>query len=113
MARLYADEHFPRRLTQLLRELGHDVLTVQEAGKAEQRIPDEDVVAFAIEQERAVITMNRRHFVRLHLQLSVHYGVIVCTQDPDLAGQAERIDQALRRYPMLNNQLIRVYRPSK
>ncbi|UXE60612.1 MAG: DUF5615 family PIN-like protein [Woronichinia naegeliana WA131] len=33
MARLYADEQFPRAVSQLLRNMGHDVLTVQEAGK--------------------------------------------------------------------------------
>jgi hypothetical protein len=33
MARLYADEQFPRVVSQLLRNTGHDVLTVQEAGK--------------------------------------------------------------------------------
>ena len=48
MARLYADEQFPRIVVNLLRALGHDILTVQEAGKANQRIPDEDVLAFAI-----------------------------------------------------------------
>lgn len=31
----------------LLRDLGHDVLTVQDARKADQGIPDEDVLAFA------------------------------------------------------------------
>lgn len=112
MAKLYADEHFPRKLTQLLRELGHDVLTVQEAGNADLRSPDEEVIAYAIEHQRAVITMNRRHFVRLHRELSHHYGVIVCTQDPDLIGQAKRIDSALKEYPTLDNELVRVYRPS-
>ena len=34
MARLYADEQFPRIVVNLLRTLGHDILTVQEAGKA-------------------------------------------------------------------------------
>ena len=34
MAFLYADEQFPRQVVILLRALGHDVLTVQEAGKA-------------------------------------------------------------------------------
>jgi len=29
MARLYADEQFPRRVVELLINLGHDVLTVQ------------------------------------------------------------------------------------
>jgi Domain of unknown function (DUF5615) len=31
--RLYADEQFPHSVSELLRTLGHDVLTVQEAGK--------------------------------------------------------------------------------
>lgn len=43
MARLYADEQFPRAVSELLRAMGHDVLTVQEAGNANQGIPDEDV----------------------------------------------------------------------
>ncbi|GAB4203494.1 MAG: hypothetical protein Fur006_57930 [Coleofasciculaceae cyanobacterium] len=40
MARLYADEQFPRETVLALRTLGHDILTVQEAGKANQQIPD-------------------------------------------------------------------------
>jgi len=40
-----------------LRNLGHDVLTVQEAGNANQRIPDEQVLAFAVSQERAILTI--------------------------------------------------------
>jgi hypothetical protein len=36
MARLYADENFPQPVVMGLRRLGHDVLTVQEAGKAGQ-----------------------------------------------------------------------------
>jgi hypothetical protein len=34
MARLYADEQFPRPVVEHLRSLGHDILTVQEAGNA-------------------------------------------------------------------------------
>jgi hypothetical protein len=37
----------------LLRDFGHDVLTVQEAENADQGIPDEEVLAFAISQERS------------------------------------------------------------
>ena len=54
MARLYADEQFPRQVVQNLRSLGHDVQTVQEAGNAE--LPDEDVLAFATSENRAVLT---------------------------------------------------------
>lgn len=42
MARLYSDEQFPRRVSELLRTMGHDVLTVQEAGNANLGIPDEE-----------------------------------------------------------------------
>lgn len=66
MARLYADEQYPYPVVELLRALGHDILTVQEAGKANQGIPDSDVLAFAIREKRAVITENRKDFFRLH-----------------------------------------------
>lgn len=35
MARFYADEQFPFPVMELLRALGHDVLTVQEVGNAD------------------------------------------------------------------------------
>ena len=47
LARLYADEDEPRSVAVALRGLGHDVLTVREAGKDGQRIPDHEVLAFA------------------------------------------------------------------
>jgi hypothetical protein len=43
MARLYADEQFPRVVSKLLRTMGHEVLTVQEADNANLGIPDEVV----------------------------------------------------------------------
>jgi len=49
-----------------LRKLGYDVLTSYDAGQANQGIPDEDVLTFAIQQERAVITLNRDDFIELH-----------------------------------------------
>jgi predicted nuclease of predicted toxin-antitoxin system len=48
MAGLYADEQFPRLVSELLQTMGHDVLMVQEAGNANLGIPDEEVLAFAI-----------------------------------------------------------------
>ncbi len=46
-SRLYSNENFDRRVVVALRELGHDVLTSVDAGRANQRIPDEQVVEFA------------------------------------------------------------------
>jgi hypothetical protein len=47
MARLYADEDFPLPVVKDLRRLGHDVRTVQEAGRAGKRIDDAEVLADA------------------------------------------------------------------
>lgn len=79
MARLYANENFPRRVVEALRILGHDVLTVFEAGNAGQSISDEEVLAFANRDHRAVLTLNRRDFIRLHRIQPDHSGIIVCT----------------------------------
>ncbi len=46
MARLLADEQFSRKSVELLRPFGHDVITIQEAGKA--GISDDMVLEFAI-----------------------------------------------------------------
>jgi hypothetical protein len=36
MARLYSNENFPLPVVEKLRELGHDVLTIQETGMSDQ-----------------------------------------------------------------------------
>jgi hypothetical protein len=111
VAELYANENFPRQVVERLRALGHDVLTTQEAGNADRGVPDDAVLAFATERARAVLTLNRRDFIRLHRQRSDHAGIIVCTQDADVEGQAERIDQAIAGCGPLPGQLLRVNRP--
>ena len=113
MAHLYADEDFDRPIVEELRRLGHDVLTVHEAGQGNQAIPDEDVLAFAIARGRAVLTLNRRHFIRLHRWMPAHAGIIICTWDPDATALAVRIDEALSGCVSLDDRLIRVYRPSR
>jgi predicted nuclease of predicted toxin-antitoxin system len=78
VARLYADEQYPFPVVEFLRALGHDVLTVQEAGKAGLKIPDDEVLAFATSQGRAVLTLNRYDFKQLHLIQPDHAGIINC-----------------------------------
>ena len=48
MARLYADEQYPFPVVKLLRTLGHDILRVQEAGKANQKIPDSETYSTSV-----------------------------------------------------------------
>lgn len=111
MARLYTDENIPRLVVDVLRQLGHDVLTIYEDGKGNQRYPDGSVLDRASETGRAIVTINRRDFRRLHLHHPNHAGIILCTYDPDFTGQAQRIHDALDRYESLACELIRVYRP--
>jgi hypothetical protein len=113
MAALYADENFRAAVVDELRRLGHDVLTALEAGQANKGIADPDQLAYAIAQRRAVLTYNRRHFVRLASQVSPHAGIIVCTDDPDATALAARIDRAVQACASLDNQLLRINRPPK
>src|SRR5262249_36337037 len=112
MALLYADENFDFPVVEELRRLGHDVLTAQEAGQAQQKVSDAAVLAFAVRQGRAVVTYNRRHFILLHIRAPVHGGIIVCSPDADSAALALRIDQAIASCPDMSNQLLRVNRPA-
>jgi hypothetical protein len=96
-----------------LRLLGHDVLSSHEAGNANASIPDLEVLQFAADQNRILLSHNRRHFLRLHQQRrESHAGIILCTFDPDFAGQALRIHLAIAGVGSsgLADQLIRVNR---
>jgi hypothetical protein len=111
MVKLYGDEDFAFPVVEELRRRGHDVLTAQEAGQGNQGVTDSAVLAFAIAQDRAVLTFNRRHFINLHRKVSSHRGIIVCTRDNDVLGLALRIHQAIVSCPSLDNQLLRINRP--
>lgn len=61
----------------------------------------------------ARLTLNRKHFIRLHQEQPGHAGIIVSTVDPDFASQAARIHGALETAADLQGQFVRVNRPSK
>lgn len=109
MANLYADEQFPLPVVILLRDLNHNILTVQEAGNA--GLSDPEVLEFAINNNRAILTQNRRDFIKLHAKNPNHAGIIVCTNDRNIQRLAERINQAIADETTLVNKLIRVNRP--
>jgi hypothetical protein len=113
VARLYANENFALSVVLVLRELGHDVLTTLDANKSNRRIPDPDVLKFACDEKRAVLTYNRRDFIRLHNQSAAHCGIIVCKYDSDFSGQATRIHNAILESADLTGKLLRVNRPAK
>ncbi len=65
MANLFADENFPLPVVERLQELGHVVVTLQDTGKANLALPDAEGLSIASEHG-ALLTLNRRHFIRLH-----------------------------------------------
>jgi uncharacterized protein with PIN domain len=109
MAQFYADENFDYPVGECLRVLGHDVLTVQEAG--EQGGNDDHVLAIATASNRIVLTFDRRDFSRLHKKSPAHAGIISCSWDPDSAALANRIDQTVAAAGSISGQHLRVNRP--
>lgn len=111
MAQLYANENFPFPVVDELRRLGHNVLTMLDANQANLALPDKTVLDYAKKSERIIITLNRRHFIRLHNEFSDHAGIIVCSFDPDYAGLALRIHEAVEFENCFKGRLIRINRP--
>jgi Domain of unknown function (DUF5615) len=90
MASLYADEDFPHPVVDKLRALGHDVLTAHDAGQANKKISDDQVLVHATASSRAVLTHNRRDYIRMHKASAQHAGIIACTRDPDTDALASK-----------------------
>jgi predicted nuclease of predicted toxin-antitoxin system len=105
---LYADEDFALPVVKTLRQLGHDVITVQADGRTSA--PDPDVLARAANLGRIVLTYNRRDFERLHRQGAAHCGIVAIKRDGNFPALAARIHAALAgRSP--GRWCVRVNRP--
>lgn len=113
MENIYVNENFPLPVVQFLRAFGHDVLTSLDAGKANQRIPDEAVLAFAIAQNRILLTINRKDFIKLHRLNPIHFGIVACTENNDFQEFANLIHAELtKNQRQFDNQLLCVYKPA-
>ena len=110
MARVLCDEDFPGPTAKALAEMGHDVQTLESAGLAGVGTPDQRVLEHATAQQRIVLTMNRRHFRKLHHRGRSHRGIVLCRHDDDFGGLALRIDAILRAHEEWLNRLERANR---
>ncbi|WP_041237668.1 DUF5615 family PIN-like protein [Gloeothece citriformis] len=109
MTRFYSNENFPIDLVKQLRQLGYDVLTSYDAGQANQAIEDLKVLEFAHNNSRVVITLNREDFITLHKQGKEHSGIIICKEDRDYQGQADKIHEFISTdINSLKGRLIRI-----
>jgi hypothetical protein len=119
MAHFYLDEDPPLAMAVLLNALGHDVLTTQVAGNKGRHDPRQ--IAFAVQQERILITSNREDFEMLHeawivwsslwgsSAVMTHPGILIVPSGSTVdAGQvAQAIDELVRQGEELPNRLFR------
>lgn len=99
MARLFADEQFPARIVSLLRRShGHDVKTVQQTNQSKYGDGKEDrlVLQIAMDEQRAVLTLNRKHFRQLHQDCGWHWGIISVVRSDNPKRDADLIDEAIK-----------------
>jgi len=68
------------------------------------------VLNYATAEGRALLTLNRRHFVKLHQANPVHFGIIVCAVDSDFSAQAMRVHAEIEKVGSLPGTLVRVNR---
>lgn len=112
MARFYSNENFRKQIVHALIDLGHDVLTSYDAGNANLKISDTEVIEFAKKNNRIILTFNRKDFIKLHNQNPEHSGIIVCTEDKNNIELAVRIHLSIELNKNdLSNKLIRINRP--
>ena len=112
MEKLYANENFPRPVVLELRRLSYDVLTSQEAGRSDKKVSDAAVFVYAIAEQRIIITVNRKDFIKIHRENPEHFGIIVCTENPNIEVFAQCINKILtENQGDCAGKLLRVYKP--
>lgn len=81
---VYLDHDVHKRLARELRRRDYDAVAAVEVGM--EAAEDEDQLAYASSQGRALVTFNTRHFVPLHKSYLTeghrHAGIIVSPQYP-------------------------------
>jgi hypothetical protein len=82
--RLHLNEHLSPRLAAQLRKHGFDVTTSQELGMLSAT--DDEQLAYAIAERRAIVTFNVRDFSPRHdrymAEHKEHWGIIFSTREP-------------------------------
>ncbi len=82
--RLYLDEDVNVLVADLLKARGFDALTVRDGGQLQAS--DEEQLAYAVSQKRALVTHNRADFEELIQTYfdteQKHYGVILAIRRP-------------------------------
>jgi predicted nuclease of predicted toxin-antitoxin system len=87
--RLYLDQMFRLDLATILQGEGHDVLWAGETGQA--TADDDQILQFAIENGRVLVTMDEHFGDWATLPLDRHPGVVRVKADPSTTANAARL----------------------
>lgn len=104
--KLLLDEQIWKYLARLLREQGFDVIHVNEVDL--DATPDEQIMAYAVEKHRAVVTFNVRDYVPLATQYvedgKEHYGVVVSKElsRGELQKRVKKLLESVTAEEMMN-----------
>ena len=100
---LFTDDHIEPRLARALSRRGFDVLSCQDAGQANQRISDEEQLAFATSQGRAILTFNFVDFIALDIRWKQagrrHAGSMVSPEIRSLTELIRRVEHHILTVP--------------
>src|SRR5262249_36765239 len=94
-AKVYLDEDVSVLLAELLKARGFDASTALASGMLGKL--DEEQLAYAVVQQRALLTHNRKHFEQLHeryiAESKSHFGIILAVRRDvyELAQRAARL----------------------
>jgi len=97
--RLLIDEDVWLGLAAALRERGFDVIHVYEIARGS--LNDREQIAFAVQQQRAILTHNKRHYIPFVAEYywagKMHHGILVVDQLP--RGELlRRVEAFLRQH---------------
>jgi len=72
--RLFCDQNIPLETLDFLRSLGYDVLSTRDVGMS--RVDDEEVLQYAIREDRALLTFNADFSDLRVFPVGTHSGII-------------------------------------
>jgi predicted nuclease of predicted toxin-antitoxin system len=93
--RFLANENFPLESVRLLREAGHDVLSV---GESMPGIEDEEILSLAAQEGRVLLTFDRDYGELIYLRgLAAPLGVIYLRFNPLTSSHPAEVVHELER----------------
>lgn len=91
MLRYYFDEHIDVAIAVQLLARGIDVLTAQAVGRAGQKIPDSQQLAYATQLDRVIVTEDRDFVALAHTPVP-HAGVILLQRALSIGQSVEYLE---------------------